>query len=269
MNELLATDGLAPWGELTDAVAPWIPFIVLVSLRVGVVFAALPAPFGSGAPVVVRAALSVLVSIALALPHGSLVHELSLEPAALLRAAVLEVMVGTVIGLTVRVIVAAVEIAGSLVDLSSGLGFAGTIDPSLGESASPLGIALSSLALLFFLVFEGHLAVLHALGASLRAAPPGAVDIAFELRGVVSLGSDMVARGLRIASPVVASMFLVQLGLALVSRAAPRVQFFALSFSVAISAGVTVLYVSSTSVAAAMSDEVRRVSEVLASLFGA
>lgn len=263
------TDGLAPWGELTDVIAPWLPFVLLVSLRVGVVFAALPAPFGSGAPMVVRAALSVLVGAAIALPHGELVAELSLEPAALFRAAVLEVMVGTVIGLTVRVIVAAVEVAGTLVDLSSGLGFAGTVDPSLGESASPLGIALSSLAVLFFFVFEGHHAVLHALGASLRAAPPGSVDTAFELRGVVSLGSDLVARGLRIASPVVATMFLVQLGLALVSRAAPRVHLFAFSFSIAISAGVLVLYVSAPSVAAAMSEEVRRISDSLASLFGA
>jgi flagellar biosynthetic protein FliR len=273
VNETLETlDSLGPWGELVDVVAPWLPFVLLVSLRVGVVFAALPAPFGTGAPIVVRVALSVLVAIAIAMPHGELVHELALDrelaPARLLRAAVLEVLVGTVIGLTVRVIIAAVEVAGSLVDLSSGLGFAGTVDPSLGEQASPLGVALSSLAVLFFFVFEGHHAVLHALGASLRAAPPGAVDVAFELQGVVSLGGDLVARGLRIASPVVATMFLVQLGLALVSRAAPRVHLFAFSFSIAISAGVLVLYVAAPSISAAMSEEIRRISDSLTSLFG-
>lgn len=266
MNETL--DPLGPWGDLVDVVAPWVPFVLLISLRVGVVFAALPAPFGTGAPVPVRVALSVLVAIAIALPHGELVSALSLEPAALLRASILEVVVGTVIGLTVRVIIAAVEVAGALVDLSSGLGFAGTIDPSLGESASPLGVALSSLAVLFFFIFEGHHAVLHGLSASLRAAPPGSVDVAFELQGVVSLGSDLVARGLRIASPVVATMFLVQLGLALVSRAAPRVHLFAFSFSIAISAGVLVLYVASPSIAAAMTEEIRRVSTALGALFG-
>ncbi|MCB9623943.1 MAG: flagellar biosynthetic protein FliR [Sandaracinus sp.] len=264
-----AVDALVPWAELTETLAPWIPFVLLVSLRVGVVFAALPAPFGSGAPVPVRVALSVLVAITLALPHGELAHGLSLAPAALLRAAVLEVVVGTVIGLTVRVIVAAVEVAGSLVDLSSGLGFAGTVNPALGESASPLGVALSTLSVLFFFAFDGHVAVLHALGASLQAAPPGAIESSFELRGAVSLGSDLVARGLRIASPVVATMFLVQLGLALVSRAAPRVHLFAFSFSIAISAGVLVLYVAAPSVAAGMAEEVRRIPDVLASLFGA
>ncbi len=69
-----------------------LPYVMLVSLRVSVALAILPAPLGSVAPTQVRAALGVILAIALRLPRleaGSLAVQ---EPGWLGAAALTEAL---------------------------------------------------------------------------------------------------------------------------------------------------------------------------------
>ena len=56
----------------------------------------------------------------------------------MLRFAVLEFLVGAVIGLTVRVTLAACETAGTLAGNAMGLGFSAMVDPATGNT-NPVG----------------------------------------------------------------------------------------------------------------------------------
>ena len=245
-----------------------LPLVMLISLRIGATFAAMPAPFGDISPVKTRAALTFMISVILA---GPLLGEpdvfSSANPVGLLRAALGEVYVGAVIGVTVRVILAAISMAGTAIGFSAGLAFAQSVDPALGESMTPIARALSSLGIAFFLAMQGHHVVLDALTATLQVAPVGRVFENVNLGAIVHIGGDMVAHGLRIASPVVATMFIVQLGLALTSRAAPRVQIFQLTFAVAVSSGLLLLYVASPSLAPAIAAEIRSLPGLIATVF--
>lgn len=232
------------------------PFLSLVSLRVAIVLALMPAPFGDLAPTQVRAALSFLLAMALCIPHIDALPHVALEPGPLLVATVTEVFVGSVIGLTARVTLAAAEIAGTVAGNAMGLGFAGSVDPLFGQESLPTTTIMNSLGILTFFTLRGHHAVFEALYASLSLIPTG--EIIPSLRGpeLTTLGAGMVAQGLRIASPVVATMFITQLGTALVARAAPKVQIFALSFGVTVSVGALVLVASAPQVASAISTTV-------------
>ncbi|MEM9070798.1 MAG: flagellar biosynthetic protein FliR, partial [Myxococcota bacterium] len=194
---------------LIDPLAAMLPLWVLLSLRVGVALAAMPAPFGDVAPVRSRVVLGLLVSVALTFPHPELANELVLDPYWLAKAALGEVLVGSVIGLTVRVTIAAVEAAGAFAGFSAGLAFAQSVDPTFGESNTPPARALSALAVLLFFSLQGHHAALAALRQTLLYAPPGSAFAAISADGIVRLGANIVAQGLRIAAPVVATMFLV------------------------------------------------------------
>jgi flagellar biosynthetic protein FliR len=201
--------------------------------------------------------------MAIALPHLHLSVAIPLEPAPLVRMAIGELTVGAVIGLTVRVTLAAAEVAGSIAAFSMGLGFANTVDPTFGESHPPPATALALLAVAIFMAFQGHHAVIAALAATLHSAPPGQTFHVIAGDGVMRLGSRLMAQGLRISAPVVATMFLVQLGTALVSRAAPRVQLFALTFAIAASAGMLTLFVAAPSLASAITAEIQRLPDLL------
>jgi flagellar biosynthetic protein FliR len=112
---------------------------------------------------------------------------------------------------------------------------------------------MNSLGVLTFFALRGHHSLFEALYASLTLVPAGEALSSIQANELTALGASMVAQGLRIASPVVATMFIVQLGTALVARAAPKVQIFALSFGVLVSVGSLVLVASAPQVAGAIS----------------
>jgi flagellar biosynthetic protein FliR len=245
-----------------------LPVFILASLRVALTFAALPAPFGAIAPVRIRTALSLVTTAALILPQVDSLPRLPLDLAVLAQAAVYEIFLGGVIGMTVRVTLAAAEIGGALAGQAMGLGFASSVDPTQGESVLPTTYLFDSLCMLIFLSFNCHHVLLAALAASFRVAPIGHAPSAAWSGGLVNLASDLVARGLQIAAPVVATMFIVQLGTAFVSRSAPRVHLFAFAFSVAIAAGMVVLWLAAPAVCTAIAVQVRHVPDALASMGG-
>jgi flagellar biosynthetic protein FliR len=230
-----------------------VPLITLVSLRVALVLSLLPAPFGELAPVRIRAVLSFTIAFALCLPLFAVTPPIPLDPTFLLVAAVSELVVGAVMGLTARVSLAAAETAGTLAGNAMGLGFAGSVDPLFGGESLPTTTVLGSLGVLIFFAIRGHHTVFEALAASLSVVPCGAALKHFAAPELLSIGTKVVAQGLRIASPVVATMFIVQLGTALVARAAPRVQIFALSFGVSASAGALMLLMSAPHLTQAIS----------------
>ncbi len=245
-----------------------LPLVLLVSIRVGVALASLPAPFGDVAPPQVRAALGVLVAFAISVSRSGTIAVPELTPFSLISGALGEVAVGLVIGLTVRVTLAAVDTAGSFAGTAMGLGFATTLDPLRGEEVLPTTSLLGALGGLVFFTLHGHHAVLAALGATLDIAPPGAALDAVLHDGVLRIGADVVAHGLRIAAPVIATMFIVQLGTALVARSAPRVQIFSLTFAVATSVGLLALSAAAPSIIAAIAETVQRLPESLAASLG-
>jgi flagellar biosynthetic protein FliR len=209
-----------------------VPLITLVSLRVALVLSLLPAPFGELAPVRIRAVLSFTIAFALCLPLFAVTPPIPLDPTFLLVAA---------------------ETAGTLAGNAMGLGFAGSVDPLFGGESLPTTTVLGSLGVLIFFAIRGHHTVFEALAASLSVVPCGAALKHFAAPELLSIGTKVVAQGLRIASPVVATMFIVQLGTALVARAAPRVQIFALSFGVSASAGALMLLMSAPHLTQAIS----------------
>jgi flagellar biosynthetic protein FliR len=245
---------------------PHLPIFVLASLRIALVFAAMPAPFGGVAPMRVRTAATILVALALTLPQLGLLPPVPMQVPVLFKAALCELILGGVIGLTVRVTLAAAEVAGTIMGQAMGLGFATSVDPTHGETVLPTTHILDMVATLIFFAFNCHHILLAALAASFRVAPIGQGMSAALSFGVVQLGADLVARGLQIAAPVVATMFIVQLGTAFVSRTAPRVHLFAFAFSVSIAAGIVVLWLAAPAVCTAIGVQVRRLPDALAAL---
>jgi flagellar biosynthetic protein FliR len=246
-----------------EALLPLVPLVVLVSLRIGIALASLPAPLGSVAPTPVRAAFGLMLAIAITLPRASYAEAILLEPFWLAGAALSEVLVGATIGLSARLCLAAAEIAGEVVGGSIGLGFAQQVDPSSGHEVAATARVLEMLAVMTFFAGHGHHAVIAALAESLVLVPPGAgVSEAIQAHGL-ELGTGLVAAGLRIASPVLGTMLVVQLAIAITSRAAPRLQVFSISFAMAASVGLLTLVVSMTAISEAITRQLNTLPSTL------
>ncbi|MGE0791189.1 MAG: flagellar biosynthetic protein FliR [Sandaracinaceae bacterium] len=253
---------------LIEELVPRLPYAFLVMLRVSVMMASLPAPFGSGAPAQVRLAVALVLTGALVAPTWESAPHIAPEAVTLGRVGIVEALIGAVIGLTIRVTLAAAEVAGNIAGLSMGQGFAATVDPNFGEQVLPPGRLFGSLAVLFFFALNGHHVAIRALGWSLVHVPVGSPFRDAVHAGILEIGTGLMAQGLRIASPIVGAMFIVQLGLGLVAKSAQKVQVFALSFAIMSAVGAAVLFASLPAVGAAIGEVIGTLPSVLEQALG-
>lgn len=227
----------------------------------------------SSAPTRVKAALVLLLALA---AHGQ-----SALPEAvagsLLRVALgvgSEFLLGAAIGFVVRLVIAAVEVASEQIALMMGLGVAQIFDPQLHGSHNVLSGIFRNFALLIAVAVGLHRVIIGALIESFRVVPVAALsDLAAYGGTFVGLGGQIFATGLRLAMPVVAILFMTQIALAFVSRAAPAMQVFSVGFAVTLGVGAFVLVLTlpdfAHEIGADMSQVMGRVELLLANVAGA
>jgi len=216
----------------------WVSPILWPFLRVLAVFTSAPVFSSRVFPVRARIALAFLVAYASqsALPAAPLIG--FNDPGAL-GVVVQQVGIGLAIGFAVRVVFAAVELAGEVVGFQMGLNFAAFFDPSLNSQSSAVARFFGQMASLLFVVMNGHLMVLMAVNKSFEAFP---IDQNFlEALGkmkLYQLGSDLFASALWIALPMVGMLMFINLALGVISRVAPQMNIFAVGFPITLVVGL-------------------------------
>ncbi|VWX60317.1 Flagellar biosynthetic protein FliR [Burkholderiales bacterium 8X] len=150
-----------------------------------------------------------------------------------------QVGIGMAIGFGVRLVFAAVELAGELVGLQMGLNFASFFNPMTNAQSSAISTFMGNIATLLFIVINGHLTILMAVIKSFDAFPIG--GSLFEALGRVrmhELGADLFASALWIALPMIGLLMFVNLALGIISRVAPQMNIYAIGFPVTLTAGM-------------------------------
>jgi len=152
-------------------------------------------------------------------------------------------LIGVTIGFVVRLVFSALEVAGELIGLQMGLGFATFIDPARSSPVPVLSAFLTTIGYLFFLSLDGHHLVIAALAQSFHALPPGRWPDGQLFMGIVQTARDVFASGLRIALPLVIVLIFTNLALGVMTRAAPQINLFAVGFALTLVIGGAVLAV--------------------------
>ena len=196
-----------------------------------------------------RARLAAAVSLALVVTpvRGPV------APADVAVLALLELATGIVVGLTARFALARVAVAGQIIGLSLGLGFASDYDARAGESASAVRALLTALAALAFISSGG-------IEAIARGAAAGPIDplAAHSLAsGLVDRGASAFGDGLALAMPVVFAALVGNIGLALMSRAAPAINVFSISLAAILLVGGAALWIAGPAIMAGVVDAAR------------
>jgi len=157
-----------------------------------------------------------------------------------------EILAGLLIGYAASLFFSIVQIAGSLMDMQMGLGVANIVDPLTGVSAPMLGNLKYMLQILVFLSINGHHYLLAAIMDSYKWLPLDNTLFRTIASGNVTqflsrTFADTFLMALQISAPMVVAMFLIDLGLALLSRAAPQYQVFVIGIPIKILLGFAIL----------------------------
>jgi flagellar biosynthetic protein FliR len=149
-----------------------------------------------------------------------------------------EMAIGLLMGLVLQVATAALTLAGQAISGSLGLSMANMIDPTLGN-VPELSQFLVVMGTLVFFGTGSHLIVIELFTESFRQLPPGTSFSSLEaFRGVLAWSSMMFLAAVLIALPVMASMLLVNVGMGIITRAAPSLNVFSVGFPATIASGL-------------------------------
>ena len=146
------------------------------------------------------------------------------------------------LGLSVRLIMSSLQVAGTVIAQQMGLGFVTAVDPTLGQQDVIVGNFLAMLGVTLIFATDLHHLVIAALNDSYTLFAPGEIPL---LGDVAALTTRTVASafriGIQLSAPFLVFGLLFNLGLGVLSRLMPQMQVFFVGLPLSIMLGLLVL----------------------------
>jgi flagellar biosynthetic protein FliR len=241
---------------------------LLASVRIVSWLAVVP-PFSSRA---VPNTAKVVVSLGLAFAIAPSLKETSLPTTtmALIGESVTQVAIGAAMGFVTYLLLSAIAAAGTLIDVFGGFSLAQGFDPLGMNSNTVFGTFHQMLATMILFVTNGHMLVLGGLLSTFRFLPVGAnPDVSGASDVVISAFRVFFVTAVQIALPMIAVLFLADLGLALLTKVAPQLNAINVMFPAKIGLTLLLLGLSFPVLPQAMSKMVDLSQQAMAVLAGA
>ena len=229
---------------LTDGqIGAWVGQFMLPLFRVTALLSTMPIVGAQLVPGRIRLYLSLAITLVLSpvLPPMPAVDALSLPAIGLVFE---QLVVGTLMGLALQLFFHVFILAGQLLAMQMGLGFASMVDPANGISVPVLGQFLNMLTTLLFLGMNGHLVVLDVLAESFTSWPVGAGLSLPQFWALAGRLEWVLGAGLLLALPAITALLVINLAFGLMTRAAPQLNVFTIGFPVTLVLGFIIFWVS-------------------------
>lgn len=146
----------------------------------------------------------------------------------------LNIVVGAIIGYMAQLILLAIDAGADMINMQMGLSSAMVLDPTTSSQVSILGKAMSLLGILIFINLGGVYWLIRALLRSFEIFPLYATSIPLNefvnMQYLISMSSNVLFMGLQIAAPILLATLGQDIILGVISKTAPQVNVFQLSF---------------------------------------
>lgn len=215
---------------------------LLAFARIGTMLMLLPGLGEMSVPVRLRLTVA-LVLTAVIMPLHRPAYQIDLNmmgPVLALLAQ--EMLVGFLLGVTARLTMSALQVAGAIVAQQLGLGFVTAVDPTQGQQGVIIGNFLTLLGVTMLFATNLHHLLIGALDASYTLFRPGEIPLTGDM---AALATQTISGAFRVAmqlsAPFLVFGMLFNLGLGLLSRLMPQMQVFFVAMPLSILAGLLIL----------------------------
>ena len=198
-------------------------------VRPAMVVGSMPSMGGTSVPPIAKVGIALILAVTL-LPAAA---EQPISGDRLLFVIVREVVIGLALAMAGNLVLAAAEAAGSLVGFQLGFSYATIVDPQTSARSNVFTGLYGLLATLTFLAVNGHHAVIRALSTSYEVLPIGAGGVSPSLVATVARMFALVLTvGVRLAAPIVVGLFVAEVALGVIARAAPALNLMTVGFTI-------------------------------------
>lgn len=188
--------------------------------------------------------LTIAIAITPALPPVPMVDPASGQGLLVLAH---QMLIGFAMGFSLRLVFSAIDLAGNLIGMQMGLGFATAYDPLSASQTAVISEFMGLLGLLVFMTINGHLMVITTLVESFNSLPIG---VGILEKGtwlnIANAGGVIFSSGVFLSLPIVVALLITNIALGVLGRVAPQLNLIAIGFPVTIILGFGTLMVSMT-----------------------
>jgi flagellar biosynthetic protein FliR len=221
---------------------PQLQLFFLIFLRVGAILMSIPVFDSKSIPLFFKIALAFATSIILfpmlrvdPVPMATSVFSLAVGAAG-------EILLGLIIGFSVKLIFAGIQLAGQLAGYQMGLALANVIDPSTSEQVPLLAQFNNLFGLLIFISINAHYLFIRALTHSFEMVPPFNVNFSSALmEHLIKMSGNMFVIGIQVGAPVIAALLITSVAFGLIARTVPQMNVFIVAMPLKIGVGLLFL----------------------------
>jgi len=222
----------------TAAFAQYLPNFLFIMLRAGIFLSMIP--FFSSKNLPAQFKIGFLIALALILAP---VVEFKIGEASLPLLVMREVVFSMVLGLSVRFVFMAFEMAGQIMSNAMGLSIATVFNPEMGQSTE-ISRLQGIIAMLLFLAMDAHHDLIYIFVKSYELVPAGQINLqALMPEGIALIGKVFVI-AIKLAAPVTVGMVIVNFLLGFLYKAAPQMNIFFVSFPIYLVLGFLIMLLS-------------------------
>ena len=145
---------------------------------------------------------------------------------------IMNVMVGLLIGWVATLVTELARVAGEMLNMQMALNAATIFDPSAQTQTAIVGHLFNSLAMIIFITVGGMEKAIEAVLKSFQTFPVLIYEFTFNFDKLLKATADVFFIGYLIVSPIIVVILVMDLILGLMSRAAPQINAFQISFSI-------------------------------------
>jgi len=212
-----------------------------VFIRISVIVFFLPLLGARGIPTTWKIGFSLALTLLL-IPQVRLPTTYPETTPELLLGLAAEILFGFILVFGVRILLASVQMAGQFMGFQMGFSMARVLDPNEGTQSETLSQVLYVFTILIFLALDGHHIFIRALAVSFEAVPIHGFSLRPQIYDlVVKASGQMFVLAIKIAAPIIITLFLANLCLGIVARTVPQVNILMIGFPINIVLGMIIL----------------------------
>lgn len=156
-----------------------------------------------------------------------------------------QLLIGIAIGFVSMMVLNTFVLAGQIIAMQTGLGFASIVDPVNGINVPAVGQFYLILATLLFWTLDGHLAMIQMIVMSFHAFPIGeAWWTGEQFREIAHWGGWMFVSAITLSLAPIVSLLIVNLAFGVMTKAAPQLNIFSIGFSIAQIMGLLIIWIT-------------------------
>ncbi|RME27844.1 MAG: flagellar biosynthetic protein FliR [Deltaproteobacteria bacterium] len=210
-----------------------------------------------------RVRLALVIAVAIVLQPVVPAPRVGSSALEIVAASVVELLVGLAVGFTASIFFHGVRTAGQLAGIQMGLGFSALVDPTFGEQTTVMARWLGLAAWMVVIGFDGHHVLLRGLAESFAWVPAGGAGTALgrAVMAIPAAGAQLFVTAVVVAAPAVMIVLLLNVGMALLARAAPQLHILVIGFIFTITIGICTVAFSLTGMAGVFRDGYLRMAQ--------